>query len=147
MIMESLVQLHYNYTRLTGLSPNSSFNFASLVHANACFMDECKLTDNQFEQWKLLAAGLPMSTDVKYKNRHDIENCVLYTASNYQIGDYLTTMEFRDAITERTIQYDFMKKTDWIHMNAFVWEEFWKKYNYNELDFHEHFNYDTDFNF
>lgn len=57
MIMESWVNMHYNFERLTGLTPGSSFNFASLLHTNACFMDECKLTDNQFEQWKSLAAG------------------------------------------------------------------------------------------
>lgn len=82
MVMESLVNMHYNFERLTGLPPGSSFNFASLLHTNTCFMDECKLTENQFEQWKLLAAGQPMCTDNKCKNRHNITNCVLYTASN-----------------------------------------------------------------
>ncbi|VVD00239.1 unnamed protein product [Leptidea sinapis] len=82
MAMESLVEMHYNYTRLTGLTPSSSFKFCSLIHTNACFM-ECKLTDNQFEQWKLQAAGQPMSIDLKYKSRHDVANCVLYTAGNY----------------------------------------------------------------
>lgn len=87
-------------------------------------MDECKLTDNQFEQWKLLAAGQPMSTDVKYKNRHDITNCVLYTASNYPITAYLTTADTQEAVRTRTIQYNFHKNTHY-----FKWEEFWKQFN------------------
>lgn len=128
MIMESLVDMHFNYSRLTGLTPNSSFNFASLVHTNACFMDECKLTDNQFEQWKLLAAGSPMSTDIKYKDRHDIADCVLYTASNYPIAAYLGIMECQEAITTRTIQFNFMNPTEHFKMNAFIWEAFWDKY-------------------
>jgi DNA replication protein DnaC len=72
-IMQSLVECHFNYTRLTGLNPNSTFNFSSLLHTNACFMDECKLTDNQFEKWKLLASNSPMSTDIKYKESHDVQ--------------------------------------------------------------------------
>lgn len=93
MIMESLVLMHYNYERLTGLTPNSPFNFSSLVNTNACFMDECKLTENQFEQWKLLASGQPMATDVKYKIRTPLTNCRLYTASNYNIDMYVNMPE------------------------------------------------------
>lgn len=85
MVMESLVQMQFNYERLTGLTPGSSFNFSSLVHTNAWFMDKCKLTENQFEQCKLLAVEQPMSTDIKYKSRHTIKDCRLYTASNYPI--------------------------------------------------------------
>lgn len=76
MVMESLVECHYNYSRLTGLHSNSSFNFSSLLNTNACLMDECKMTDNQFEQWKLLAGGSPMATDVKYRERVEIRDCV-----------------------------------------------------------------------
>ncbi|KAL4721501.1 hypothetical protein ACJJTC_013475 [Scirpophaga incertulas] len=45
------------------------FNFSSLIYRNACFMDECKLTDNHFEQWKQLAGGQKMNTDIKYEDR------------------------------------------------------------------------------
>lgn len=128
MIMESLVALHYNYCRLTGLTPTSPFNFASLLHTNACFMDECKLTDNQFEQWKLLAGRQPMSTDIKYKDRHDITNCILYTASNYPINAYLTIGDTYAAIESRTLQFNFYQPTDHFKLNAFIWEAFWKKY-------------------
>lgn len=128
MIMESLVEMHYNYSRLTGLTPNSAFNFASLIHTNACFMDECKLTDNQFEQWKLLAGKQPMSTDVKYKNRHNITNCILYTASNYPIDTYISVGEAREAIETRTITFMFTAPTEHFKLNPFIWTEFWKKY-------------------
>lgn len=132
MIMESLVKMHFNYARLTGLTPNSAFNFASILHTNACFMDECKLTDNQFEQWKLLAARQPMSTDVKYKSRHDITNCILYTASNYPIDTYVTVGEARDAIETRTITYMFTCPTRHFKINPFIWEEFWTKHGATE---------------
>lgn len=46
-------------------------------------MEECKRTDNQFEQWKLLVARRPMSTDVKFKN-----------STLYTINAYLTVAEF-----------------------------------------------------
>lgn len=129
MIMESLVQLHYNYERLTGLTPGSSFNFCSLVHTNACFMDECKLTDTQFEQWKLLAAGQPMATDVKYKNRHTIHNCRLYTASNYPIEMYANAPEATEAIQTRTFTFRFLRhQKEYFFCNAFAWLEFWKKH-------------------
>lgn len=129
MIMESLVNLHFNFARLTGLTPNSSFNFASLLNTNACFMDECKLTDNQFEQWKLLAAGSPMCTDVKYKERHNIENCVLYTSANHAIGTYIQSAEAHKAIDTRTIQYNFIKNVSkYTPFSAFVWEKLWSGY-------------------
>lgn len=127
MIMESLVEMHFNYTRLTGLHSTSTFNFSSLIHVNACFMDECKITDNQFEQWKLLAARQPMSTDVKYKSRHNVTDCVLYTA-NYPIGTYVTVPEANAAIDTRTIQYNFMHPTTYIKITAFTWEKFWDKH-------------------
>lgn len=65
MIMESLVVCHCNFTRLTGLIDNSPFNLSSLIHSNACFMDEIKLTEIHFEQWKLLVGEFPCSKDVK----------------------------------------------------------------------------------
>lgn len=129
MIMESLVNMHYNFTRLTGLTPTSSFNFASLIHTNACFMDECKLTDNQFEQWKLLAARQPMSTDVKYKTRQDIKNCILYTASNYPICAYVSTTDAKEAVETRTITFYFTGPTKYFKLNPFIWETFWKIYS------------------
>ncbi|KPJ17523.1 hypothetical protein RR48_01857 [Papilio machaon] len=128
MIMESLVNMHYNFTRLTGLAPTSSFNFASLIHTNACFMDECKLTDNQFEQWKLLAARQPMSTDVKYKTRQDVKNCILYTASNYPICTYITTSDAKEAVDTRTITFYFSCPTKYFKLNPFIWEGFWSIY-------------------
>lgn len=132
MLMNSLVNMHYNITRLTGLTPNSSFNFASLIHTNACFMDECKLTDNQFEQWKLLAARQPMSTDVKYKNRQDIKDCILYTASNFPICTYVTVTEANDAVETRTISFYFTQPTTYFKINPFIWEAFWNIYGPQE---------------
>lgn len=131
MIMESLVAIHYNFARLTGLTPGSSFNFASLTNVNACFMDECKLTDNQFEQWKLLAAGSPMCTDVKYKERHNIENCVLYTCANHSIATYVQVPEAYKAIDTRTIQYNFTKQiNEYTTTSVFVWERLWEMYGH-----------------
>lgn len=77
VIMNSLVECQLNFCRLTGLTPNSSYHFSGLLHSNACFMDECKLTENQFEQWKLLASGMSMSTDVKYKDICDVNKCII----------------------------------------------------------------------
>lgn len=126
MIMETLQALHYNTTRLTGLTPNSSFNFMSLLHTNACFMDECKLTDNQFEQWKLLAGGAAMSTDVKYKDKHDVINCVLYTCSNYPIEMFCQVPDAAEAIRTRTVQFTFSRPIEsHFKMNAITWEKFW----------------------
>lgn len=130
MIMDSLANMHFNVTRLTGLTPQSSFNYSSLVHTNACFMDECKLTDNQFEQWKLLAARTPMPTDVKYKAKQMITNCILYTASNYPICMYLTTAEANDAVETRTITYYFHKHTNHFKINPFIWEALWIVYTH-----------------
>lgn len=133
MIMESLIQMHYNYERLTGLTAGSSFNFCSLVHANACFMDECKLTENQFKQWKLLAAGQPMATDVKYKNRTAVTNCRLYTASNYPIELYVNVPDAKQAIETRTYTFRFDHPTDeYTNISAYSWEEFWKRYAIND---------------
>lgn len=129
MIMDR--SMHFNLTRLTGLTPQSSFNFASLIHTIACFMDECKLTDNQFEQWKLLAARQPMSTHVKYKTRQDITNCILYTASNYPICMYVNTAEANEAVETRTITYYFSKPTHHFKLNPFIWEAFWEVYAMN----------------
>lgn len=129
MIMESLVQMHYNFERLTGLTPGSSFNFCSLVHSNACFMDECKLTENQFEQWKLLAAGQPMATDIKYKNRTAVENCRLYTASNYPIELYVAVPEAYQAIKTRTYTFRFdYPLEEYTPFSAFTWEKYWEQF-------------------
>lgn len=126
MIMESLVRLHYNFSRLTGLTPGSSFNFSSLLHTNACFMDECKLTDNQFEQWKLLASGSPMATDIKYRERHNITNCRLYTCSNYPINMYTMVPESANAIETRTTTFVFTKVIrDYIKLSSFTWQYMW----------------------
>lgn len=110
MIMSSLIECQFNFCRLTGLTPNSSFNFRNLLHSNACFMDECKLTENQFEQWKLLASGMPVSTDVKYKDRCDIKKCILYTCSNYPIEMFCKVPNAKEAINERTITIHFRKQ-------------------------------------
>lgn len=138
MVMESLVSLHYNFERLTGLTPGSSFNFSSLIHANACFMDECKLTENQFEQWKLLAAGQPMCTDIKYKQRHNITDCVLYTASNYAISAYVQVPDAEEAIETRTHTFKFNNTpVDYFHISPWTWEKFWDTYykdEENDLD-------------
>lgn len=129
MIMESLVECHYNFGRLTGLTSSSSFNFSSLLNMNACLMDECKLTDNQFEQWKLLAAGSPMATDVKYKERHDVKNCVLYTCANFEIGMYVDVPEKDRAIDSRTTTFRFRKIIDYkIYLNPYVWDSMWKQF-------------------
>lgn len=130
MIMESLLECHYNFSRLTGLTSSSSFNFSSLLNVNACLMDECKLTDNQFEQWKLLAAGTPMATDVKYKERHDIKNCVLYTCANFEIGMYVDVPEKDRAIDSRTTTFNFNTTVDeHLRLNPFVWEYVWRNYD------------------
>lgn len=134
MIMKSLVEMHYNYAILTGLQPTSPFNFASLYARNACFMDECKLTDNQYEQWKLLAGRQTMNTDVKYKNQHLIDNCVLYTASNYEIGTYIQAQSTNEAIRERTIKYTFLHKQMYYELNPFIWEKYWERYAHTLIE-------------
>lgn len=129
MIMTSLVECHFNICRLTGLISNSSFNFSGLLHTNACLMDECKLTDNQFEQWKMLACGLPMSTDVKYKERCDITECRLYTCSNYPIEMYCNVPMAKEAVNSRTIKYELHKRCPWyIKISPHVWEQCWQEY-------------------
>ncbi|KAL4710087.1 hypothetical protein ACJJTC_016489 [Scirpophaga incertulas] len=133
-IMESLVECHFNYTCLTGLTPTSPFNFSSLIYRNACFMDECKLTDNHFEQWKQLAGGQKMNTDIKYEDRQEVTDCVLYTASNYPINAYLTVPESMEAIAQRTVQFNFYVACEYFYLNAFIWEEFWKQYRYLPVD-------------
>lgn len=88
-------------------------------------MDECKLTENQFEQWKLLASGQPMATDVKYKNRAAVQNCRLYTASNYNIDMYVNMPEASEAIRTRTHEFRFNHKldeSDNFFMTAYAWE-------------------------
>lgn len=131
MLMNSLIECQFNYCRLTGLTPNSSFNFSGLLHCNACFMDECKLTENQFEQWKLLASRMPMSTDVKYKDRCNISGCILYTCSNYPIEIYCKVPMAKTAIDERTIQYDFrIKVKKYVIIPPQAWERLWQKYNH-----------------
>jgi hypothetical protein len=131
MLMDSLVKCNFNYTRLTGLVPGSSFNFSNLLHCNACFMDECKLTDNQFEQWKLLAGRSPMSTDVKYREKHYVKDCTLYTASNYPIDMYCTVPDSKQAIQSRTTEFVFLKTlNERFDVTPFAWEEFWKKYGF-----------------
>lgn len=62
MRMKSLVEMHYNYAFITGLQSTSPFNFSSAYDRNEIFMDECKLADNQFEQWKLIAGTHPKNT-------------------------------------------------------------------------------------
>lgn len=129
MIMSSLVDCHFNYCRLTGLTPNSSFNFSGLLHCNACFMDECKLTENQFEQWKLLASGMPTSTDIKYKDRCDVKNCVLYTCSNYDIATYCSVPMAKEAVNDRTITFSFTTRINsFVKIAPHVWERLWKQY-------------------
>lgn len=130
MIMNSLVECHFNFSRLTGLISNSSFNFSGLIHTNACFMDECKLTDNQFEQWKLLASGLPMSTDVKYKDRCDVKGVVLYTCSNYPIEMYCNVPMANEAVNSRTIKFELKQKCPWfIKIAPHSWEKCWGEYD------------------
>lgn len=130
MIMNSLVECHFNYCRLTGLISNSSFNFSGLLHTNACLMDECKLTDNQFEQWKLLASGLPMSTDVKYKDRCDVKNVVLYTCSNYPIEMYCNAPMAREAVATRTVKYELKVQCPWFFkLSPHVWEKCWAEFD------------------
>lgn len=132
MIMNSLVECQFNFCRLTGLAPNSSFNFSSLLHTNACIMDECKLTENQFEQWKLLASGMAMSTDVKYKDRCDIQRCVLYTCSNYPIEIYCKVPMAKEAIDERTIKFNFMQPlSQWMMIPPHTWERLWRENKYD----------------
>jgi hypothetical protein len=89
-------------------------------------MDECKLTDNQFEQWKLLASNSPMSTDVKYKESHDVHECRLYTASNYPLGMFVCVPEADVAIQSRTITYHF-KHVIQKHVKIMpsAWLSFW----------------------
>lgn len=131
MIMNSLVECQFNYCRLTGLTPNSSFNFSGLLHTNACLMDECKLTENQFEQWKLLASRVPMSTDVKYKDRCDVYNCSLYTCSNYPIEMYCKVPQAKQAIDERTLKFEFSYKlAGFINIPPHAWERLWQQCGY-----------------
>lgn len=127
MIMQSLVSCHYNFTNLTGLIESSPFNFASLIYSNACFMDEIKVTDNHFEQWKLIASGQSCTTDVKYQEKCDISNCVLYTASNYDINMFCTVPHSKEAIEERTFTFEiqFPCKTHFT-LSPNVWQIFWE---------------------
>lgn len=76
-------------------------------------MDQCKLTDKQFEQWKLLASGLPMSTGVKYKDRCDVRDVVLYTCSNYPIEMYCNVLMAQEAVKSRTITYELKSQCPW----------------------------------
>lgn len=129
MIMNSLVECHFNFCRLTGLISNSSFNFSGLLHTNACLMDECKLTDNQFEQWKLLASGLPMSTDVKYKDRCDVRDVVLYTCSNYPIEMYCNVPMAQEAVKSRTLIYELKTRCPWyLKISPHIWEKCWNEH-------------------
>lgn len=130
MIMTSLAECQFNFCRLTGLTPNSSFNFSGLLHSNACLMDECKLTENQFEQWKLLASGMPMSTDVKYKDRCDVQKCVLYTCSNYPIEMYCKVPMAKAAIDDRTFTFEFKKAVNgYLAIPPHTWEKLWNEHH------------------
>lgn len=131
MVMTSLADAQFNTGKLTGLASNSSFNFASIVHCNACFMDECKLTNNQFEQWKLLAANADMNTDVKYKERHIISNCILYTCANFPIEMYVNVPEASEAVATRTTTYRFFNKDfKRFLLTTWDWEYFWKQFGF-----------------
>lgn len=73
MMMEFLMVCHFNFTGLIGLIDNFPFNLSLLTHSNACFMNEIKLTENHFEQWKLIGE-FPCSTDVKDHEKSDAVN-------------------------------------------------------------------------
>lgn len=126
MIIESLINCHFNYTRLTGLNESSSFNFSSLVHSNACLMDEIKVTETLFEVWKLLAAGQTFTSDVKYHDKCEISNCVLYTASNYDIELYCKVPSVKEAIDTRTYTFNvFQPWIEYFNVAPHTWEMFW----------------------
>lgn len=130
MIMTSLVDAQFNYCRLTGLTPDSSLNFSGLFHCNACLMDESKIKENQFEQWKLLASGMPMSTDVKYKDRCDVQRCTLYTCSNYPIAMYCKVPMAKQALDKRTITFVFkIRFPQYTSILPHTWEDMWSSFD------------------
>lgn len=132
-IMESLVLCHYNFSRLTCLHSNSMFNFGSLVHSNAVYMDECKMKQNQFEQWKLIASRADCSTDIKHKDKQD---CVMHTSSNYPIEMYVDVLCAAEAVRTRTIQYNFFTTIkEKINLRTFTWEKLWEKYTDDNYKF------------
>jgi hypothetical protein len=92
------------------------------------------MTANQFEQWKLLAGGSPMSTDVKYKDKQFVEDCVLYTASNYPIEMYIDVPHASETVRARTTQFDFYASTDYIPLTPFVIEAHWNRYKTDDTD-------------
>lgn len=47
-----------------------------------------------------------MSTDVKYKDRCDVKDVVLFTCSNYPIEMYCNVPLAQDAVNSRTIRYE-----------------------------------------
>lgn len=130
MVIESLISCHFNFTRLTGVNETSSFNFASLIHANACLMDEIKVTNHLFETWKLLAAGQTFTSDVKYHEKCEVSNCVLYTASNYEIDLFCTVPSARDAIDARTHTFDISQPcNEYFNIAPHSWEMFWNMHD------------------
>jgi hypothetical protein len=104
--------------------------FHLLVHANACLMDEIKITQPLFETWKLLAAGQTFSTDVKYQEKCDVSNCVLYTASSYELDFYCKVPDAKLAIESRTFTFSITKPCDeYFNIAPQTWELFWKSHN------------------
>lgn len=76
-----------------------------------------------------------MCTNIKYKNRHDIENCVLYTASNYPINTYLQVYEAEQAITTRTHEFKFhFVPADYFLITLWTWEKLCATYTYENDD-------------
>lgn len=89
-------------------------------------MDEIKVTDNHFEQWKLIAGGQPCSTDVKYQDKCDISDCVMYTASNYDIDLFCSVPHAKEAIEERTHLFEITHPCkEYFFLAPQTWELFW----------------------
>uniref|UniRef100_S4PEN1 Uncharacterized protein n=1 Tax=Pararge aegeria TaxID=116150 RepID=S4PEN1_9NEOP len=58
-----------------------------------------------------LASGMPMLTDVKYKDRCDIKICILYTCSNYPTLEmYCKVPSAKEVINEQTNTIRFTKQ-------------------------------------
>lgn len=71
-----------------------------------------------------------MSTDVKYKESHDVENCRLYTASNYYLGMYVSVPDSDRAIYSRTITYNFRHIINkYIKITPSAWLLFWNQHD------------------
>ena len=108
LVANSIARSSAFYSSCQNFNGKSTFEFAGMLFQRSALINEAKLTDLTIETMKLIAEGLPVQIDVKFKGSQLLRRTPLIITGNQELFFYTTRRDMNEkAFKARCFNFNF----------------------------------------